>query len=533
MAGHPEPLKVASSPGNLVRDLIGGGAAALVLLLTFGTLATIALHAERAAGLGAADWAAIRFTLLQATISAALSVLLALPVARALARRRFPGRQLLTTLLGAPFILPVIVAVLGLIVIFGRRGVVNAMLGALGLPPLEIYGFQGVVLAHVFFNMPLATRLFLQAHLSIPAEEFRLAAALGFSDAHIRRHLERPAIRRVLPGVFVTIFLLCLTSFAVALTLGGGPRATTIELAIYQAFTFDFDLGRTALLALVQLCLCTLAGVAALGFARPSESAPSLARAPWRPDGQSALARLIDSGAIGAAALFLLAPLGAVIARGLAGLDAMPAAVWSALGRSLGVSLSATLLTLVLAMALATLATACDRRHPLGRIVELVGFLPLATSPMVLGVGLFLLLFPTFSPRGLALPLTAVVNAVMSLPFALRALLPELRRIEADHGRLADSLGLVGLKRLRLLHLPLLRRSLGFAAGLTAALAMGDLGVIALFATPEEATLPMQIQLLMASYRMEAAAGAALLLLAVSLGLFWVFDRGGRLDARS
>ena len=74
---------------------------------------------------------------------------------------------------------------------------------------------------------------------------------------------------------------------------------------------------------------------------------------------------------------------------------------------------------------------------------------------------------------------------------------------------------------------------MGFAAGLTAALAMGDLGVIALFADPDRATLPLQVYRLMGSYQMEAAAGAALLLLFTSLGLFWLFDRGGRLGAET
>jgi ABC-type Fe3+ transport system, permease component len=76
--------------------------------------------------------------------------------------------------------------------------------------------------------------------------------------------------------------------------------------------------------------------------------------------------------------------------------------------------------------------------------------------------------------------------------------------------------------------LPRLRRPLGFVAGLTAALSMGDLGVIALFSDPARGTLPMQVYALMGAYRMEAAAGAALLLAGLSLGLFWAFDRGGR-----
>ena len=62
----------------------------------------------------------------------------------------------------------------------------------------------------------------------------------------------RTMLREVLPGALATVFALCLTSFAVALILGGGPWATTLELAIYQAVRFDFDLGHAAGLALVQ-----------------------------------------------------------------------------------------------------------------------------------------------------------------------------------------------------------------------------------------------------------------------------------------
>ena len=88
-----------------------------------------------------------------------LSIVLAVPVARALARRSFFGRGVLITILGAPFILPVIVAVLGLIAVFGRSGYLGNILVWAGLEPISIYGIHGVILAHVFFNLPLATRL--------------------------------------------------------------------------------------------------------------------------------------------------------------------------------------------------------------------------------------------------------------------------------------------------------------------------------------------------------------------------------------
>ena len=51
---------------------------------------------------------------------------------------------------------------------------------------------------------------------------------------------------------------------------------------------------------------------------------------------------------------------------------------------------------------------------------------------------------------------------------------------------------------------------------------MGDLGVIALFAPPEVATLPLLMQRLMAAYRMQAAAGVGLVLVVLTYALFWV-----------
>ena len=110
-------------------------------------------------------------------------------------------RGALVALLGAPFILPVIVAVLGLLTVFGRSGVLNQFGAALGLPSVSIYGLHGVVLAHVFFNLPLATRLLLQGWQSIPSERFRLAGQLQMSPRALFLALEWPMLRQVLPGV--------------------------------------------------------------------------------------------------------------------------------------------------------------------------------------------------------------------------------------------------------------------------------------------------------------------------------------------
>ncbi|MBV0913614.1 thiamine/thiamine pyrophosphate ABC transporter permease ThiP [Anianabacter salinae] len=525
---------MAHGPVAVMPRWPGWIAVAAILSLTLGTLALVAWRAEDSfglgSGLGPADWAAVRFTLLQATLSAVLSVAAAIPLARALARRAFPGRGLLITLLGAPFILPVIVAVLGLLAVYGRNGFVSQGLSLIGAEPISIYGLTGVVLAHVFFNMPLATRFLLQGWLAIPAERFRLAASLGFSASDTARLLEWPMLRATVPGAALVVFLICTTSFAVALALGGGPAATTVELAIYQAFRLEFDLSRAAFLSLVQVAICTLAAALAFRFAIPAGFGAGLDRTRQRWDAAHWTLRAVDTAAILAATLFLLVPLALVVARGFPALPDLSSATFAAAGRSLWVAAISTALTGITALSLALLIQSLRRG---AQLVEGIGYLSIAASPLVIGTGLFIAIFPFASPVALALPVTAVVNTAMSLPFALRALVPALAEAEAAHGRLADSLGLTGWARLRLVLLPRLRRPLGFALGLAAALSMGDLGVIALFADPSEATLPLLLYSQMSAYRMDDAAASGLVLIALSLLAFWIFDRGGRANAHA
>lgn len=483
----------------------------------------VLLTAEPGRGLGPADWSAIRFTLLQATLSAVLSVLFAVPVARALARRAFWGRNLIVSLLGAPFLLPVIAAVFGLLAVFGRGGIVNSVLDLLGWPPVSIFGLHGVVLAHVFFNMPLATRLLLQGWFEIPTERFRLAASLGMDARAVNRHLEWPMLRSVVPGALLLIFVICSTSFAVALILGGGPDATTVELAIYQALLSEFDLSRAAFLSLVQMAITGSAALVALRWSGLSVAGPALDRPVQRWDAKSPLVRLQDIGLIAAAAIFLFFPVAVVLFRGVTAMPDLPGSVWESAGVSIGVALVSTALVGVLSVAMAVSASRLGRR---AAYLETAGLFAISASPLVIGTGLFLIIYPISDPTRFALLVTTGVNAIMSLPFALRALIPAVRTVETDYGRLADALALTGWTRLRRIILPRIRKPLGFALGLAAALSMGDLGVIALFADAETATLPLQVYRLMGAYRMEAASGALVVLLALTFGLFLMFDRG-------
>ncbi|MEM8872396.1 MAG: thiamine/thiamine pyrophosphate ABC transporter permease ThiP [Pseudomonadota bacterium] len=501
--------------------IVGGVTLLAVMLLLIAPVLALWGAVGGQPWLSPGDMAALRFTLWQALVSAFLSVALAVPFARALMRRTFPGRRMMITLLGAPFLLPVIVAILGLLAVWGRSGLASDVSLALGGPRLSIYGWTGVVLAHVFFNMPLVTRLLVQGWQAVPSERFRLAAQLGMSPGAVFRVIEWPMLRAVLPGAFLLVFLLCLTSFAVALTLGGGPRATTLEVAIHSALRFNFDLPHAARLSLIQLALGAAVVIFALVVARPANFGRGLGRLPQRWDAPRNWGW--DAGVIAIMVAFLGTPLIFVLGRGLFGM----------LAASTPGLLGATLTSLVLAMISAGLAgaaaialTGLIAALPRGRaaFVEGAGLLMMATSPFVIGTGLFILIRPLVDPFAWALGITCVINVAMSLPFALRILVPAMVDVRRDYGRLADSLGMEGWGRFRWMVWPMIRAPLGFAMGLAAALSMGDLGVITLFAPPDVATLPLHMYRLMAAYRMTEAAGVALVLLVLSLLVFWIFS---------
>jgi thiamine transport system permease protein len=470
----------------------------------------------------------LRFTLMQAALSASLSIVFAMPITRALAKRQnFPGRELLLRLFAVPLGVPQLVAVLGIIAIYGRQGVVNGMLAAIDLPTLPaVFGLQGILLAHVFFNLPLAVRFLLTRLEAIPQENWRLAASLGFGSRDVFRHLEWPYMRTVLPGVFALIFMLCVTSFTVVLTLGGGPKATTLEVAIYQALRFDFDPALAARLAGLQISLCAFLLLVLQRFSIIVAIAPRLKMSTLRPDSQEKRGRLLDFFLIVGAGLFVLLPLAAIVVDGLkadfARLTQDPV-LWRAAMWSMLIGVSASLLATIAA---AILARAMARWQGFSSSVfRMAGNLVLLVPPLILAAGSFLLVHRHLDPQEFSPYAVIIINAMMALPFALPVLEPAFRSSYQAHDRLAASLGLKGFWRLRLIEWPVLRSSLALGFLVAMLVSLGEFGVIAFFGNEELITLPLFLYQRIGSYRFNDAAGIALLLLVLCLILSWLIER--------
>ncbi len=471
-------------------------------------------------GIGGLDPYILRvlsFTLLQAGLSTLLSLALGIPIGRALARRQsFPGRALVVRLMNMPQALPALVVIIGLIEIYGKRGWLGGV--------FDLYGLQGILLAHLFFNVPLAARLSLAEFERIPAESWKLAAQLGFSPLAIWRRVEWPQLKGSLPGIALLIFLLCASSFAVVLTLGGGPRATTLEVAIYQSLRADFDPQRAAVLALLQLALCATLALAAQKWGGLAQGWPTLGSAARRYDGLTLAGYLRDGLLIAAGLALLVPPLLALLWNGIHAFRAAPL-----LAQALATSLGLGLASAVLAFALAWPLASCAARSVAWRRVSGLAVLSAwIVPPAVLATGWFVTLIAHAGTSGLAAALVIAMNALMALPFAYQVIAPALAQSAAAHDRLCASLGVSGWTRFRIIDLPALKRPAGLALVMALILSLGDLTAIALFGTQDFVTLPALIYRQMGSYRFSEATGSALVLGLIVLAFTTLAERWSR-----
>ncbi len=547
MAAGSRPLNaMAFAPGmsradRTMRRRMGIAAAALVVGFCFLPFALLPLLAgiAPASPLALLSDPYIRgivgFTLRQALLSTLLSVAIGVPLALALDRLRFPGRALLLRLFFLPQALPVLVGALGLVTVFGRNGIVADAFVLVGLPRPSIYGLPGILIAHVFFNMPLVARLVLGGLSGVPAESWKLAGQLSLSRWATFRVIELPVVARTLGPAAGLVFMLCVTSFTLVLVLGGGPRATTLEVAIYQALRYDFDPARALTLSAVQIALVALLLLPSLKFGAAGDTGFGLARAARRFDRPSPIARVCDVGLTTAAVAFLLAPLLAIVWSGLQADLArilLDPAFQDALIRSLTIALLAALLGLLLSVCLAMAATGAG--HGGGLFLALSGSLVLVVPPIVVGAGWFLTLRETGDVARFAPAIVVLGNAILVVPYATRILSPEIASVGERHGRLAEALGLRGLARLRHVEWPALRRPLALAGAFGMAVSLGDLGVVALFGNSDLVTLPYLLLQRMGSYRSTDAEGIALLLALLCLGLILLAERGlgGRRSSR-
>ncbi|KMK68112.1 molybdate ABC transporter permease subunit [Puniceibacterium sp. IMCC21224] len=184
--------------------------------------------------LGPQEWQAVALSLKVAFWATLVSLPFGLGVALALARGRFPGRQILNGLVHLPLILPPVVTGYLLLLTFGRRGPVGGVLEhVFGI--VLAFRWTGAALAAAIMAFPLMVRAMRLAIEAVDPKLEQAAATLGASRLRVFATVTLPLI---LPGVIagaVLAFAKALGEFGATITFVSNiPGQTqTVPSAIY------------------------------------------------------------------------------------------------------------------------------------------------------------------------------------------------------------------------------------------------------------------------------------------------------------
>jgi thiamine transport system permease protein len=141
---------------------------------------------------------AIPFTIFQALLSTLLAVVLALPIATLLYRRKFLGSKVLQGIIAVPFLMPTIVVAISLddYQRFFRDN----------FDPFTA-GLIGILVAHVFLNMGLIIRSVGSRIASLDEEQIEAAKLDGADGLRLWREIIFPQLRSTIAASSVLVFL--------------------------------------------------------------------------------------------------------------------------------------------------------------------------------------------------------------------------------------------------------------------------------------------------------------------------------------
>jgi molybdate transport system permease protein len=190
---------------------------------------------------------ALFLSLRLALLSSLILLALGTPLAYVLARKRFPGKRFLETLVLLPITLPPTVLGYYLLVLLGAGGPVSALFSV-----TWAFSFEGILIGSVLFSLPFALTAYREAIRNLDEELLEAARSMGAASWQLWRYVIVPLAWPGLLSGTLLAFAHTLGEFGVILMVGGSVPGETKVVSIYiydlvQALRFE-EAGRVSLL---------------------------------------------------------------------------------------------------------------------------------------------------------------------------------------------------------------------------------------------------------------------------------------------
>ena len=207
------------------------------------------------------DWQAFALSLRLATITSAILLVIAIPLAALLVLGRSRWLAALEALATLPMVLPPTVLGFFLLVLLGPRTAVGRGITTLLGHPLA-FSFSGLVVGSVIYSLPFSVQPLVAGFASIDASLVDAARLLGAGPMRIVARVLLPLARRSVLTAVILSFLHTMGEFGVVLMLGGDiPGATrTLSIVLYdQVEIFDYAAAARTAAILLGMSVVALA----------------------------------------------------------------------------------------------------------------------------------------------------------------------------------------------------------------------------------------------------------------------------------
>jgi molybdate transport system permease protein len=206
--------------------------------------------------------AALRLSLLCASLATAVCLVIGVPLAWTLARGEFPGRSLLRAVVTVPLVLPPVVGGVALFTALGRRGIVGRWLD-------EAFGYQlpfttaAVVVAEAFVALPFLVIAVEGALRGADRRYDEAAATLGASRWYTFRRVTLPLVAPGVAAGSVLCWARALGEFGATITFAGSFPGTTrtMPIEVYLALQQDPEAAIALSLVLLVVSIAVLAAL--------------------------------------------------------------------------------------------------------------------------------------------------------------------------------------------------------------------------------------------------------------------------------
>lgn len=201
---------------------------------------------------------AILISIKTTTITTGVAIIFGTPVAYLLARRRFPFRRAVDTLIDLPIVLPPAVAGVALLITFGRQGLIGSWLAELGVS--IAFTQTAVIMAQTFVAAPFYIKAASIGFAAVNVDLEQAASIDGAGTWQLFRHVTVPLAWAAMLSGSVMTWARALGEFGATILFAGNylGRTQTMPLAIYIGFELDLNIALTLAAIMVVLSFLVL-----------------------------------------------------------------------------------------------------------------------------------------------------------------------------------------------------------------------------------------------------------------------------------